>query len=167
MSCSPDRREGGFLLLEVIVALAIIGLVAVALLGATSAQVNAAARSSRMMVAGALAQDRLAWLRILDADDLEDPPASLLAGTFPAPFEEFSWTSQVTPTDNETDLYAVRVEVTGRGERFVLETLVHRSSAVVTTDAGGGGGGGGGGTGGGRGEGGARGGGGEIGRAHV
>jgi type II secretory pathway pseudopilin PulG len=128
--------ERGFLLLEALVALAIVGLVAIALLGASTAQVRSAAKAAGLMVAGALAQDRLASIQLLDNPGLRDPPDSLLAGAFAPPFDEFTWTTEVQASDNEYDLFAVRVVVSGRGEVFPLETLVHRSAAVVTATAG-------------------------------
>lgn len=136
LSSGRASGRGGFLLLEAMVALAIIGIVVIALLAATSAQVRASSKGSTLLVASALAQDRLAMLQMLDAERLADPPDSLSAGTFPQPFDDFGWVATVVPANNEYDLFAVRIEVTGRGEAFALETLVHRSTAVVTTVAG-------------------------------
>ncbi|HUE95603.1 MAG TPA: hypothetical protein VMN39_03040 [Longimicrobiaceae bacterium] len=125
--------QGGFLLLEALIALAIIGIVAIALLAATSSQVQASGKANALLVASALAQDRFATIQMLDGDQLRDPPDSLTTGIFPAPFDEFRWTAAVDPADNEYDLFAVRIEVDGRGESFRMETLVHRSSSVILT----------------------------------
>lgn len=123
----------GFLLLEAVIALAIIGIVAIALLAATSSQVQASGKANALLVASALAQDRLAAIQMLDGDELRDPPDSLSTGVFPAPFDEFQWVATIEPADNEYDLFAVMIEVDGRGEAFRMETLVHRSSSVIMT----------------------------------
>jgi type II secretory pathway pseudopilin PulG len=139
----PRGREG-FLLLEALIGLAIMGLVAIALLAATSAQVRTADKASVLLVASALAQDRMASVHLLDHEGLVNPPDSLLAGTFAPPFEDFTWTAEVAESDGEYDLFAVRVEVRGHGEAFPTETLLHRPAPVlaVAGDQGGRGGGG-------------------------
>jgi hypothetical protein len=144
---SALQQEEGFLLLEALIGLAILGAVVIGLLSAAGTQVRAADQASVLLVASALAQDRAAAIQILDYQGLVSPPDSLLAGTFEAPFDDFEWTAQVEHTDNEYDLFAVRVEVSGRGHLFPLETLVHRmepgSGPVAGGAAGAGGGGGG------------------------
>ena len=132
-SRTESSAEGGFLLLEALIALAIIGIVAIALLAATSSQVQAAGKANALLVASALAQDRLAAIQMLDAEELRDPPDSLAAGTFAPPFDEFRWATTVESADNEYDLFAVRIVVDGRGESFRMETLVHRSASVLMT----------------------------------
>ena len=153
--------RGGFLLLEALIGLAIIGLVAIGLLAATASQVRTADKASVLLVAGALAQDRLVALQILDQEQLRAPPDSLLAGVFPAPFDEFTWEAEVVEAEEEYDLFAVRLQVHGRGEIYPLETLLHRPPIVVSAlpqgGQGRGGQGGGGGRSGGDGRGGGRG----------
>jgi hypothetical protein len=152
--------DGGFLLLEALIGLAIIGLVAIAMLAATGSQVRTSGKAAVLLVASALAQDRLVSIQVLDQEALRDPPDSLLAGAFPAPFDEFTWVAEVVEAEDEYDLFAVRLEVKGRGEVFPLETLLHRPPVVLAAAGRGGGTGGrGGGAAGGRGDGGGRGGG--------
>jgi hypothetical protein len=128
-----DRR--GILLLEALVALAIVGIVAVALLGATGGQVRAADRGAGLLAASALAQDRATTFRILDHDDLVRPPDSLMAGGFPAPFDAFEWSATLEPVEGEYDLFALEVVVTGRGVRYPLQTLLHRAPIAVEQEA--------------------------------
>jgi type II secretory pathway pseudopilin PulG len=123
--------RSGFVLLEAVVALAIIGLVAIALLAALGAQVRAADKASVLLAARSLAEDRLAALRLLDYDDLSDPPDSLLAGVFPPPFEAFEWTAVVESVEDEYDLFAAEVRITGLGEAYPLRTLLHRPRPVL------------------------------------
>lgn len=131
-----SSRTDGFLLLEALIGLAIIGIVSVALLATTGAQVRAADQASVLLVASSLAQDRMAAIRILDYEGLSSPPDSLLEGRFAPPFDEFAWTARVEPTAEEYDLFAIEVEVTGRGRSYPVQTLIHRPDPLLITTAG-------------------------------
>jgi len=133
----PAARPG-FVLLEAVVALAIIGLFAIALLETTSTQLRTASKANSLLVARSLADDRLAALRLLDYDDLDDVPDSLLEGTFPPPFEDFTWTTQVEQIDDEYDLFGAEVVVQGRGESFPIRTLIHAPGPNVAVSGTGG-----------------------------
>lgn len=119
------RTRAGFVLMEAVVALAIIGLVSIALLGTTAAQVRTAGKAQRLLTARALAEERLATLRSLHWQELLDVPDSLVAGTFPAPFEAYTWVAEVTPAEDEYELYTVAVVVNAGDEAFRLVTLLH------------------------------------------
>jgi type II secretory pathway pseudopilin PulG len=126
MSLSTNgARRGGFVLLEAVVALAIISLVALALLSATQTQLRTASKANTLLVARSLAEDRLAALMLLDYDGLSDMPDSLAAGTFPPPFDEYTWTANIEQMKEEYDLFGADIIVTGRGETFPLRTLLH------------------------------------------
>lgn len=128
---------GGFLLLEALVGLVILGTVILALLAATASQVRSADKASVLLVAGALAQDRLAALQLQGYDALLRLPDSLAAGRFAPPFDEFSWESRVTRAGDEYELFALEVIVEGRGERLPLETWVHRNPTPTSVEVGG------------------------------
>ncbi len=130
------RQEDGILLLEALIGLAIIGMVSISLLAATGTQVRSADKADVLLTAAALAQDRQAAIQFLDTEQFTRPPDSLLAGTFPAPFDEFTWTAEVAEMDGEYDLFVVSITVTGRGEWFPLETLVHRPPLTAQPAAG-------------------------------
>jgi type II secretion system protein I len=123
--------RAGFVLLEAVVALAVISLVSLALLQARSQQIRVASQARELLTAQALAEDRLAALRLLDYENLVRPDDSIMAGSFPAPFEEFSWVTTVEVQEDEYDLFGVDVVVTGPAERFPLSTLVHRPRAIL------------------------------------
>ncbi len=123
---APLGGEEGFLLLEALIGLAILGAVVIALLAASGAQVRSADQAAVLLVASALAQDRAATIQLLHYDELRSLPDSLRGGSFDPPFDEFSWVAEVDRTDGEYDLFAVRIEVSGRGQLYPLETLVHR-----------------------------------------
>jgi type II secretory pathway pseudopilin PulG len=123
-SCTESRR-GGFVLLEAIIALAIISLISLALLGASTAQVRTADKGTLLLAARSLAEERMATLRALGYDDLVRLPDSLAAGTFPHPFADYAWRAQVEPVRDEFDLFSVGVAVTVADEEFRLHTLLH------------------------------------------
>ena len=124
---SAPRRgsRGGFVLLEAVVALAIIGIFAVGLLAATGSQLRASNKQGVLLVARSLAEDRMMALRLLDYEALSDIPDSLRRGRFPAPFEEYEWTAAVTPVKDEYDLFDAEVLVTIGHEGYPLRTLLH------------------------------------------
>jgi hypothetical protein len=117
--------------MEAVIALAIISLFAVALLSTVGAQVRAADRGNVLLVARALAEDRLMALQLQDYDGLADLPDSLAAGSFPEPFEDFTWSATATPMGDEYDLFDTSVSVSGRGYTFPLQTLIHRARPVL------------------------------------
>jgi len=126
-----SMRRGGFVLLEAVVALAILGVASIVLLQVRAQQIRVATQARELLTAQALAEDRISALRILDYQLLADPPDSLMEGVFPPPFEEFSWTAQVELMEDEYDLFGVRVEVLGPAEGFPLRTLMHRARPVL------------------------------------
>jgi type II secretory pathway pseudopilin PulG len=142
LSSEPHRRPG-FVLLEAVVALAIIGLFAVALLSATGSQLRTASKANVLLQARSLAEDRITSLRLLDYDALSDLPDSLVEGRFPEPFDDFTWKATVEVMEDEYDLFGAQVVVEGRGESFPLSTLLHAPRPVLGGAAGGPAGGGG------------------------
>lgn len=129
-----SSSRNGFVLIEAVVALAIIGIFAVALLTTVGAQVRAADRANVLLVARALAQDRMATLQFLGYEDLKAIPDSLDAGTFTMPFEDYSWTAQVNPVDDEYDLFTAEVTVTANGYSFPLRRMIHRARPVIEVE---------------------------------
>ncbi len=125
------RCRHGFVLLEAVVALAILGVASIVLLQVRAQQIRVATQARELLTAQALAEDRLGALRLLNHALLEAPPDSLMRGVFPPPFEAFSWTAEVELMRDEYDLFGVEVVVEGPAERFPLRTLVHRPRSVL------------------------------------
>lgn len=119
---SPVRR--GFMLLEAAVALLVIGLTAGAALQLYGAQLRVIRREPGVLTAMALAQDRLAAVRLLDPERLVRLPDSLAGGRFTAPFAEFRWSAMATRSTLD-DLYDVRVEVTWLDGHIALSTRLY------------------------------------------
>ena len=130
---SFTKRRTGFVLIEAVLALAIISLFALALLSMVGAQTRAADRGSVLLVARALAEDRMMAVQLLDYEALIDLPDSIAAGTFPEPFHEFSWSASAKPVDDEYDLFNTEIIVTGRGYTFPLHSMLHEPRAVPQT----------------------------------
>jgi type II secretory pathway pseudopilin PulG len=117
--------RGGFVLLEAVVALAIVALISLGVLGATAMQVRTADKAAVLLIADALAQERLMTLRALGYDELVRLPDSLAAGTFAPPFDAYSWRAEVEAADGEYELFTVAVAVFAADESFTLRTLLH------------------------------------------
>ncbi len=134
--------RNGFVLLEAVVALAILGVASIVLLQVRSQQIRVATQARELLTAQALAEDRISALRLLDYELLSRPPDSLMEGRFPPPFRAFRWTASVELMEEEYDLFGVEVIVEGPGERFPLRTLMHRPRPSLVAGGGGSQGGG-------------------------
>jgi type II secretory pathway pseudopilin PulG len=120
-------------LLEAVIALAIIGMMSIALLAATGAQVRTADKAGLLLTARALADERMSMLRTLTYDELSSVPDSLQQGSFPEPFSDYSWRAEVAPVEDEYDLFTAAVVVSVYEEEFALRTLVHVPRPTITT----------------------------------
>lgn len=132
---SDVRARGGFVLLEALIALAIVGVMVVALLGATAGQLRTAAKSANMLTARSLAEERMAVLRSLEYGALVDPPDSLLAGVYGPPFEAYSWRAEIAPVEDEYDLFSAAVTVSVEDDGLTLRTLLHEPQPELTAGA--------------------------------
>lgn len=128
-----SRGRAGFVLMEALIALAIVGTIAIALLAATAAQVRTAGKAAHLLTARSLAEERMAVLRSLEYDGLTAPPDSILEGMFPTPFADYAWRAEIAPVDGEYDLFTAAVLVSGAGEEFALRTLLHEPQPQFTT----------------------------------
>ena len=126
---SPLVRRG-FMLLEAAVALVVIGLVAAAALQLYALQLRATAREPQLLVATALAQDRLTAIRLLEPDRLMKVPDSLAQGRFAAPFVDYRWQASVRHTA-QPDLYDVRVEISWNAGTLALSSRLQSASATT------------------------------------
>lgn len=120
----PRQRMRGFTLLEVLVALAVVGSVTVALLGTVSAATRAGDEAVDLRRGAVLADDVLSRLKLLSRDELEVLTPE--PRRFEPPFEEYRWSAQTSRMEGESDLVRLRVEVRGPGPTFRVATLVHR-----------------------------------------
>lgn len=131
-SSTEIAHENGFVLMEALIALAIVGVMAVALLAATSMQLRTAGKAATLLTARSLAEERMAVLRSLEHDGLSDPPDSIMAGTFGEPFTDYSWRAEIAPVEDEYDLFTAAVLVTAHDDEFTLRTLLHEPQPQMT-----------------------------------
>jgi hypothetical protein len=117
--------------MEAVVALAIIGLFSIALLAAVGTQVRTANQGNVLLIERSLAEDRLMSLRMLDYDGLKEIPDSLAAGSFPEPFEDFSWTASASVVADEQDLFNASIVVTGQGYTLPIQAMLHRPRPLI------------------------------------
>lgn len=122
----------GFVLLEAVVALAVVALAAAAAVDLFAASARAATGVPDRAAAVALAQHRLATLRLLEPAQLRHLPDSLARGQFAAPFAGFRWRADATAS-RAADLYDLRVVVTWERGSY---TLVTRQFAPLRVAAG-------------------------------
>jgi type II secretory pathway pseudopilin PulG len=135
MSSYAESRRGGFILLEAVIALAILSAVIVSLLAATGGQLRTAGDATGLLTAQALAEDRITTFRMLDYEGLRAPPDSLRAGSFPLPLQAWGWETVIQ--EDAYDLFRVVVTIRGPGTVFPLETSIHRARPVISGNGGG------------------------------
>jgi len=126
-------RSEGFTLLEVVVALAIIGIAGVAALEAFGAEVRAADKTQQALPAAALAQERLDRLALLATSELAHIPDSLARGTFPAPFDQYRWVATSGGVLGERDLYEAAVQVAWDQGTYELRTRWYRPMPILAS----------------------------------
>lgn len=113
-------ERGGFTLLEAMVAVAIIGFVAVGALGAFGADLRAATKANDLLPAAALAEERLARLELADVRQLGMLPDSLTHGEFDDPFAGYAWSASAEVVKGEPALYELSATVTWKEGSYTL-----------------------------------------------
>jgi len=118
-----DRHARGFSLIEMLVAMAVFGLVALALLNLAGENTRSAVVIEERVLAGVVADNRAVEAMLASPAQL----AAKSAGTESAGDREWRWTRTVSPTDMDA---IVRIDVTVMpiGEdRIAAEASVFRS----------------------------------------
>lgn len=120
------NSRGGFTLIEVLVALAVVGLVATAVLAQAGAAIHAQADASESMIAATLAEQKLEALRALASSDLERLPDTLRSGRFAPPLEAYGWAARAERSRHEPALLDVEVEIEWQGGRLPVRARWYR-----------------------------------------
>jgi type II secretory pathway pseudopilin PulG len=126
-----SRREG-FSLLEAVVALSLVGSVSIATLAAFSAQLRTSQRALVGLEAQALAEDRLARVRLVGQDEIAHLPDSLRGGRFAMPWDRFTWKTTTRELIDRPSLFEAKTEVSWDGGSYELATRLYRPARLVT-----------------------------------
>jgi len=129
---SAVRNRHGFSLIEAVVALSIVGLIAIAGLSAFSAQVRTTDRARDMLTATIIATERLAELRVAPLNELDPLRDSLRRGRQPPPHDRFQWARTVRGIRDVPGLYDATAEITWEDGRFMLATKLYRPAPRMT-----------------------------------
>lgn len=124
----PSRRATqGFTLLEVLLALTVIGMLMVGVLGAVSAGLRAEAAATDAREIASLSGDLLHSLALLPAEEL----MALDGGEtrLDPPFQAYRWSARTRRRSAAPSLVEVDLVVKGPGRSIELFTLVHRPAA--------------------------------------
>lgn len=113
--------------------MAIVGVTAIAALGAASAELRTATLARHSLEAEALAVYRLSSIDLLRAEELLRLPDSLAAGTFDAPFDRYKWKAETDEVLGEPGLSNLVVEVRWPSGSYTLRTRLYRRPALVST----------------------------------
>jgi prepilin-type N-terminal cleavage/methylation domain-containing protein len=148
-TCRVVRQRDGFTLFEAVVALMIVGLVAVATLAAVGTQLRVTDQAKHVTEASVLAEERLASAQVLSVSDLQSLPADMASGRFPAPFDAYTWRMTSVPVRDIDGVSNVTVSVDWSDGSYTLASRVYRAVPFGTGNSlgqsnslGGGGGGG-------------------------
>lgn len=118
--------------MEVLVALIIVGMTAIATLATFATELRTADSSRSALEAASLADTRLALLQLVPTEDLMILPDSVKAGTFEPPFQQYSWSARVTPVTGETDLFDGVVDVSWPNGRYDIATRMYRPTITAS-----------------------------------
>lgn len=124
--------RAGITLFETVVALAIVGMTAVAAMTAVGSELRAAERARRTVEAAALATQRVALLDLLTEQELLTLPDSVRAGRFDEPLDDYRWETTSAPVAASDGVYDVTVRVTWDGGAFALPTRLYRRPIVLS-----------------------------------
>lgn len=127
------RGRRGVTVFEAAAAMAMVGLVAIGALEAVAANMRAAERSRRAIVAASLAEQRMDWLDFLNETQLRSLPDSVKEGRFDAPLDTYRWTTETAPVTTTPGVYDVRIRVTWPDSgAFDVRTYVYRRPVIAT-----------------------------------
>jgi hypothetical protein len=110
--------------------MSIVAIVGVSALAAFGADLRAAARARLALPAAALAQERLANLNLVDANDLRRLPDSLARGTFAQPFDDYTWRAIAKEVRGEPALVEITVRVEWTEGAYVVTGRLYRPTVI-------------------------------------
>jgi type II secretory pathway pseudopilin PulG len=126
----PSPR--GISLFEAVVAIAIVGITAVAALEASAGEMRTAERARRALEVEALATSRVDFMELLSDRELQALPDSVGSGKFEPPFDQYTWKTSSTAYSEQAGVYDVRVTVSWPEGSYALKTYLYRTPVLVT-----------------------------------
>ena len=126
MSRSGER---GFTLVEVMVALTILGIAVVSLMTAASGALSTEQASTRLLEAVTLADSKLSEITALPLTEL-GPYLEVRSGRFPDELREYEWEATVSRSPESDRLWSAVVTVTWPKGRYGIETVFYRAGRV-------------------------------------
>jgi type II secretory pathway pseudopilin PulG len=112
--------------LEAAIAVAIVGLAAVAVLSSFGAMVRTSERASRALEANALAGEQLAVASLLSNAALSQLPDSVAHGRFTPPLERYTWRTSAREVRGVIGLFDVAVTVVWANGEYMIATRLYR-----------------------------------------
>ncbi len=120
------RARRGISLFEAIAALAIVSVTTISALSVVGAELRTAERARRALEVEALLAERVGMLQLLTDRDLQRLPDTIAEGRFPAPLDEYAWTTSSTPSIAYPGLYDVELAVAWSSGQSVVRTAQYR-----------------------------------------
>ena len=109
------RNEKGFTLIEVIIAMALLGIIAIAFLGALATASNAIIIADERATAESLARSQMEYVKNQDYDGVNNPPQYTLLSDTPADYTIVIDAVRLDPngdgTDNDDGIQKITVTV--------------------------------------------------------
>ena len=125
------RAKRGITLFESVVALTIVGLVAISALEAVGAEMRTAERARRALEVEALATQRLDAMDLLTDQELQSIPDSVATGQFGEPLSEYSWETTSEPVGEQPGVYDVALTVTWESGSYPIKTKMYRRPRLL------------------------------------
>ena len=132
MRMRTSISRDAFTLMEVVVAIIIVGMTSVATLSAFATELRTAETSRSALEAASLGDTRIALLELTTPEDLLTLPDTSKSGRFDPPFESYEWAASVKKVVNETDLYDAAVRVTWANGSYAIGTRMYRPVSAVS-----------------------------------
>jgi hypothetical protein len=82
--------------------------------------------------AAALATSRLDWMALMSDRELQALPDSVSKGQFPAPLDEYTWTTTSDPYSDQAGIYDVRITIAWPNVSYAVKTYLYRPPRLVT-----------------------------------
>jgi type II secretory pathway pseudopilin PulG len=122
----------GITLLEAVAAIAIVGMTSVAALEAAGGEMRTAERARRAIEVGELATSRVEFMDLLTDQELQSLPDSVAKGKFPAPFDQYTWTTTSTPISDPNGLYDIHITVSWTNGSYLVRTYRYITPRLAT-----------------------------------